>query len=97
MCILSNLQFDRIAERIRNKKRTLIMTSKCVYPACTQVPVYNKRMFNPHIFPYPITTAAIQLVMVAFVLGVISILKHYLLDKPVATPSDTLSVRCPAL
>mmetsp|Transcript_13065 Transcript_13065/g.24937 ORF Transcript_13065/g.24937 Transcript_13065/m.24937 type:complete len:415 (+) Transcript_13065:755-1999(+) len=74
------------------QKAALVTASVVVYwLSVSLVPVYNKRMFNPHIFPYPITTAAIQLVMVAFVLGVISILKHYLLDKPVATPSDTLS------
>eukprot|EP00241_Pyramimonas_parkeae_P018426 CAMPEP_0114327368 /NCGR_PEP_ID=MMETSP0059-20121206/30260_1 /TAXON_ID=36894 /ORGANISM="Pyramimonas parkeae, Strain CCMP726" /LENGTH=362 /DNA_ID=CAMNT_0001456483 /DNA_START=175 /DNA_END=1263 /DNA_ORIENTATION=+ len=62
------------------QKAALVTASVVVYwLSVSLVPVYNKRMFNPHIFPYPITTAAIQLVMVAFE------------DKPVATPSDTLS------
>uniref|UniRef100_A0A061S237 Sugar phosphate transporter domain-containing protein n=2 Tax=Tetraselmis sp. GSL018 TaxID=582737 RepID=A0A061S237_9CHLO len=60
-----------------------VALSVCIYwLSVSLVPVYNKRIFSKTVYPYPVATAAIQLGMVSAALGVISLLKHLILDRP---------------
>lgn len=84
---------------VHRRHSVLVIISVAIYwIAVAAVPVWNKHVMHPRRFPYAVATAAIQLGVVAAVLFLTSVVKHFAVD-PRASPttSETSSQSAPLL